>query len=92
MSSSVRNSTLSLRGVQTTAVALMIESRRGGGSVDVFLNGTLLRRISTNAARLQVQRLVTVASWTRIHTGTITIRVSSTGRPVVIDGLALSRI
>jgi hypothetical protein len=89
--SKFQNSTLTLTGVKVVAITLVIEARPSGGSVDVLLNGQLLRTVSTAATVTQDRKLVSIASWPTLHTGTITIRVHTAGKPVVIDGLALSR-
>jgi hypothetical protein len=92
ISSRIHNATLTFSGIQARAIGLMVQARPGGGSVDVFLNGRLLRRVSTAAPRVLPRRMVPLASWTSLQTGTITIRVHTAGRRVVIDGLAVSRV
>jgi len=92
ITSTLLGSTLKLGGVQARRIYLLIEARPGGGTVDVLLNGVLLRTVSTDAGTLQDHKLVQVGSWSAIHTGTIKLRVTTAGKPVVIDGIGLSRL
>ena len=52
---------------------------------------TLLRTIKLTSTTTVNKKLINVTTFTTARTGTLTIRVSSTGRRVVIDGVAIRR-
>jgi parallel beta-helix repeat protein len=87
----IQGSTLRLTGIETRQIALLIQRRPGGGQVDVLWNGRLLRSISTSALAVRDQVRVPIVRWQHVHAGTITIRVASAGKPVLIDGVGLLR-
>jgi len=47
--------------------------------------------VSLRSSTTVNRKLITIAAFTSVRTGTISIRVSSTGKRVLIDGLAISR-
>jgi hypothetical protein len=91
MVSQAKNATLTLAGVKTEVIALVVELQPGGGSVDVLLAGKVVGTVSTSGSPVQDGQIVTVASWGAVHTGNITLRVATSGKPVVIDGVGLYR-
>ena len=58
------------------------------GSVKVYWGSTLLRKISLYSARTVNRRLINVTTFTSARSGTLTITVSSSGKAVIIDGVA----
>jgi GH25 family lysozyme M1 (1,4-beta-N-acetylmuramidase) len=78
---------LVLRGVAARRLALLGTRCAACGTVDVFWNGTLLKQISLTAPTLAKKQLIGLGSFPAIETGTVRIRVVSSGRPVQIDGL-----
>jgi len=56
-----------------------------------FWNGALLKQLSLTAPTLAKKQLLGLGSFASIQTGTVRIRVSSSGRPVQIDGLGAGR-
>ena len=88
--SKAQGSTLVLEGIETRAICLIVEDHPDGGVVDLLWNGRLLRRISTDGPA--GRRCVGIRPWVPLHDGIVTIRVHSSGKSVVIDGLGLSRV
>ncbi len=82
--------TLTRTGVQTRRLALVATTCRGCGTVGVYWNGKLLRTISLNSSATSHRRVLTIADFGGVRSGTLTIRTLNTGRTFV-DGLALSR-
>jgi hypothetical protein len=61
------------------------------GKVRVYWGSTLLRTISLYSATTVNRRLLTVTTFTGARSGTVTIRVYSSGKRVMVDGLAIRR-
>lgn len=84
-----------------TAVRTLVSARRivlvastcpTCGTVAVYLGSRLLRTISLASRTTASQRVFTVAAWATLHAGIVTVKVSTTGRTVIIDGLGVSRM
>jgi hypothetical protein len=86
-----KGAALVLRGVQGRRLALLATRCPTCGTVQVFWNGTLLKQVSLAAATLEKKQLLALGPFPSLQEGTVRIRVSSSGRPVKIDGLAVSR-
>jgi hypothetical protein len=94
-STSLRSSTagarLKLTGVKATRIALLATTCPTCGSVNVYWGSTLLRSISLDSATTVNRKLIRVASFSSSRTGALTIRIISSGRRVIIDGVAIRR-
>jgi hypothetical protein len=86
-----KGSALVLRGVQVRRLALLATRCPTCGTVQILWNGTLLKQVSLAAATLEKKRLLALGPFPSLQEGTVRMRVSSSGRPVQIDGLAASR-
>jgi hypothetical protein len=90
--SKTRGSLLTLTGVQYKHLYRIVTACRGCGAVQVFRGSTLIGTYSLNASstlykhQISVSRLSSVSGPT-----TITIKVSTSGLPVEIEGLGVSR-
>jgi GH25 family lysozyme M1 (1,4-beta-N-acetylmuramidase) len=82
---------LVLRGVQGRRLALLATRCPTCGTVQIFWNGTLLKQVSLAAPTPEKKRLLALGPFASLREGTVRMRVSSSGRPVQIDGLAVSR-
>ena len=89
-STSRKGVTLTRTGVQTRRLALVATTCRGCGTVGVYWNGRLVRTLSLNSSATSHRRVLTIADFGGVRSGTLTIRTLNTGRTFV-DGLALSR-
>ena len=78
--------------VRAKQIVLVATSCPACGTVRVYLGSTLLRSISLYSATTINRRIFTVAKFTSIRSGTVTVKVSSSGRRVFIDGLGISRM
>jgi len=82
---------LTRTGVQAKRFALVATRCPGCGVVDVKLGGTLLKRVNLAASTIQKRQIIPLANLAGVATGTVTITVVTSGRPVFIDGLGVSR-
>lgn len=88
----VRGAGLATRGrLPMKRVVLVAGKGRGHGTVKVYLGNRLLRKVSLHARRAQTRAVIPVASFRAVRTGRIRVVVVSSGRPVRIDGLGISR-
>jgi GH25 family lysozyme M1 (1,4-beta-N-acetylmuramidase) len=86
-----KGAALVLRGAQGRRLALLAARCPTCGTVQIFWNGTLLKQVSLAAPTLEKKQLVVLGSFPSRREGTVRMRVASSGRPVQIDGLAVSR-
>ena len=77
--------------VTTRRLALVTATCPDCGTVDVFLGGTKLKRVSLVASRTRNKVVLPVATFGSLRTGTLRIEVVSAGKRVSVDGLATSR-
>ena len=57
----------------------------------VYWGSTLLRTISLKSTTTVNRKLITVTTFTSARMGTLTIKVYSSGKRVIIDGVAIRR-
>lgn len=62
------------------------------GSVRVYWGSTLLRTISLYSSTTINRRVLTVVTFTSLRAGTVTVKLSTSGRKVLIDGLGATRV
>jgi hypothetical protein len=85
-----RGASLQQVGVAARSLVLVATRCPGCGDVDVLWNGTRIAHVSLNgAARHRV--VIPIARFGAARRGTVQIRVSTSGRPVTIEGLAAWR-
>ncbi len=77
--------------VKAKRIAIVATTCPTCGSVRVYLGSTLLRSISLQSSTTVNRRVITVANFSSVRSGTLTIKVSTSRRMVRIDGLAVSR-
>ena len=78
-------------GVVARQIGLLATTCRTCGSVRVYWGSTLLRTVSLYSPTTQYRRPLIVTTFAAARSGTLTIVVSSSGRAVVIDGVAIRR-
>ncbi|MFN8630034.1 MAG: carboxypeptidase-like regulatory domain-containing protein [Chloroflexota bacterium] len=61
------------------------------GSIKVYWGSTLLKTISLKSAKTVNKKLITVVAWPAPKTGTLYVKVASSGKKVIIDGVAIRR-
>jgi hypothetical protein len=59
---------------------------------EVYCGSTLIKTVSLYSSTTAYKRLISVASFSSVRTGTLKIVVSSYSKQVVIDGVAIRRV
>jgi hypothetical protein len=85
-----KGAALTARGARARTVALLVRRSPRAGKVAVFQGRTRLGVVSL-AGRRSAQAVVPVRSSGKLRAGTIRIVVTTSGRPVDIDGVFLGR-
>ena len=85
-----RGATLS-KTVTGKQVYLLVARRSGGGKVKVYEGNKLVKKVSFAARATETGQLITIASHTEDTTARYRVVVKSSGKPVIIDGLAVTR-
>ena len=78
------------RDVVAKRVALLVRKCPGCGSIAVRWRGRVVKEIALGGARTTASKLVTVAGFPAPERGVLKVQVTSSGRPVRIDGLGVS--
>jgi hypothetical protein len=90
--SSNRGASLVVTGVRTKRVTLLATKCFECGRVGVFLGKKLLKSVDLGFDGLSKMQVVPIATFSAVRTGTIRIKVLTSGKPVSIDGLGLSAV
>ena len=90
MRSTAKGSALS-EVVSAKRIGLIVTKAPGGGKVAVYRGRTLVKRISLASDSVRKRVFVPVASYERQTRASFRVVVLSSGRQVVVDGLAVSR-
>jgi PKD repeat protein len=72
-------------------VFLLIAKRSGGGKVKVYEGSKLVKKVSLSTKRAETGLLIPIASHTEDTTSRYRVVVKTSGKPVIIDGLAATR-
>jgi Divergent InlB B-repeat domain len=89
--SSRRGATLIRRGAKTRRIDVLATQCSGCGTFRVLWDGHVLETIRLQAKRTRHQRVFNVATFARVRSGSVKVRVTSSAAQVRIDGLGLSR-
>jgi hypothetical protein len=90
--SSSLGATLSKGGIRARQVMVLVETCPTCGSIQLFWNGQLVRSYNLFSPAVHQLVYLKVVTFGSVHVGALTIRVSSSGKPVIIDGLGVSRV
>jgi len=86
-----RGAALTLPGVVARRIVLIATTCSTCGTVRVYLGSALLKSVSLYSPTTVHRAIVPVVALSKWRVGTLTIRVSSSGKRVVIDGVGISR-
>jgi hypothetical protein len=89
-SSSTNGASLSLAGVQAKQISLVATTCPTCGTVQVYQGATLLKKVRLVSKSVQTEQVIPVASFSTVHTGTVTLKVAGSGKQAIIDGLGVS--
>jgi hypothetical protein len=84
--SSRKGSSLTLSGVRAQTLQLHTLAAKGSGSVTGYFNGVRLGTWSLNRSKT-APLVITMHTFPAVTTGTLVLKVASTGKPVRIDGV-----
>ena len=87
---SAKNAALQLTPVVAKQLALVARTCPTCGSVQVKWNGVVVKKISLQASPGGLKRVFKITTFASQQSGTVRIEVTSTGKPVNIDGLEVS--
>ena len=83
---------LSKSGVHAKNIQVMVERCPTCGSIKIYWNNVLKHSYSLFAKSTQKMVYLSAASFGSVQIGTLKIVVSSSGKPVIIDALAVSAV
>jgi len=83
--------TLTRTGVQTKRIYLVATRCSTCGTVGVYWNGTLIKKVSLYASTTTRRSVFGITTFTGVRSGTLTIRTLTINKAVQIDGVALVR-
>jgi hypothetical protein len=78
--------------VSAKRLALVATKCASCGVVEVYLGARRLRRVKLDAETTKKKRLIPVATFARIRTGKVRIKIVSRGRTVIVEGLGASHV
>jgi hypothetical protein len=78
-------------GVEAKRISLVAVICPGCGAVSVFQGKKLLERVNLAASTVQ-HRIIPIAAFGGARKGKVTVTVTSSGKPVLVDGLGISRV
>jgi hypothetical protein len=73
-------------------IALVATTCPTCGKVKVYWNGTLVKKVNLASSTTTHKKVIAIRSWSSVKSGKLVIKVVSSGRKVVIDGVAISRV
>jgi predicted GH43/DUF377 family glycosyl hydrolase len=88
----VKGATLLRSGVTVKRLAIVATRGRGMGSVTIYLGTTKLKTIKLAATTTRKRQVISIANFTKVRKGTVKIVVATSGKPVIIEGLAVSKM
>jgi len=80
---------LTRSGFKARRIAILATTCPTCGSVKVYLGKTLLKTISLKSTATVNRKLITVATFTSTRTGSLVIKVSTSAKKVIIDGVVI---
>jgi hypothetical protein len=85
------NETMTRTGIQAKRIYLVVTTCSTCGSLQVKWGSTVVANVSLVSSTTKHKVVIGVASFSSVQSGTLTARVTSSGKPVVIEGLAAYR-
>ena len=82
--------TLSLAKAQVKRLAVLVTMCPGCGALTAYVGTKAVATINTAATKTAYQRLI-VVTLSKLTTATVVLRVATSGKPVSVDGLGISR-
>lgn len=89
--SSKLGASLTKSGVKAKYLALVATKCKGCGKVKVYMGSTLLKTIDLSATSTKKGQVIPIKQWSSVTTGKVTIKVATSSKPVIIEGLGISK-
>ena len=89
--SSTHGAKLTRTGTVAKQIAILATTCSRCGTIRVYWGSKLLKTISLRSTTTVNRKLITVTTFTSARSGTLSIRVYSSGKKVIIDGVAIRR-
>lgn len=89
-SSRKKGAKLAIGAIDLTRIALVATKGKGFGTVTVMLGKKTLKKVSLAHKRNVKKAVIPIATFSTPVSGRVTVRVTSQGKSVVIDGLGLA--
>ena len=77
--------------VRARELRLVATTCRACGVVDVYFGTRRVKRVSLRSGSLRRRQVIQIATFGRSRAGLVTLRASSKGRPVIVEGIAALR-
>jgi hypothetical protein len=87
---STQGANLVLPNVRAKRLAIVVTRCPGCGTIKVFFRNKLLRKIRLRAGAIRKRQIVDLAIFNAVRSGTLRALVTSSGRPVKIEGVGVS--
>jgi hypothetical protein len=79
-------------GIHAKSAQILVEKCPTCGSIKIYWNGVLKHTYNLHAGSVQKKVYLSAVSFSSVKVGTLKIVVSSSGKPVIIDGLGISAV
>jgi hypothetical protein len=89
--SSAQGASLVLANVEAKRLAIVATKCPGCGTIKVYLGNKLLRRIRLASSSVKRKQVIELAAFDAVRSGKLRAVVTSSGRPVKIEGVGVSR-
>jgi hypothetical protein len=87
--STVKNAALTRTTVSAKRLAIIATTCATCGTINVYWGATLIKSLNLHSTTTVHKVVLAVTTFAAVQTGTLKITVTSTGKPVIIDGLAI---
>jgi Tol biopolymer transport system component len=84
-----KGATMTRTFVAADRLALVATTCPTCGTADVYLGKTLLAHVNLASATTQTATVIPLATWSSLHSGTLSLTVTSSGKPVVVQGVGV---
>jgi hypothetical protein len=88
----IKAKSVTVTGAMAKRIYVMVEKCPTCGSIKIYWNGVLQHSYSLYAGSVKKKVYLLAASFGSVQTGNLKIVVSSSGKPVIIDALAVSAV
>jgi uncharacterized delta-60 repeat protein len=87
-----KGATIKRSGVTAKRLALVATTCARCGKVKVYLGSDLLRTVSLKSPGTRKRAVISIATFSRVRSGTVKIKVVSSGKKVRVEGLGVSKV